>query len=78
MTIAEAMAARTLDKPYVTRERWSYITEHYCGYSYKLLPTDSPDGCISISGASKPSQIIRRWAPRAEDLTADDWITVSG
>jgi len=69
--IQEAIMTRTGEKPYITRRAWEYITTEPVAASVKILPTNSPDGCIVESvSESKPR---RGWQPTAGDLVADDW-----
>lgn len=70
MKIHEAIKATTIRKPYVTREAWAFLTVTP-ETPVKLLPTNSPDGCILISTMQKDS--CRWWQPTAGDLLADDW-----
>lgn len=71
MFIHEAIKARTSDKPFIMREKWADMFGARRGV--KLFPTDSPDGFILHSSATRSAQ--RGWQPEAEDLVADDWIT---
>lgn len=76
MYIHEAIATRTRQKPFITREAWGYVIvtkAPLLGYSIKLNPTDSPDLCIVLS---ETSGATCGWRPSAKDLVADDWITV--
>ena len=76
MNIVEAMNARTPNQIYIMRKAWDYPTEggRNPEAAVKLLPTDSPNGCL-ICGVDE--KIPRgRWQPTAGDLVADDWITV--
>lgn len=73
MYIHEAIKARTMDEPFITREKWLDTFGHW--HRVRLLPTPSPDGMILQSGAVKEPR--RGWQPTAEDLTADDWVTLS-
>ncbi|WP_071428248.1 Thoeris anti-defense Tad2 family protein [Merdimmobilis hominis] len=75
MYIHEAVASCGLEKPFITRKRWMYLTPNPCkGAPVKIQPTNSPDGCIVESVTGKIPH--RRWTPTAEDLVADDWILV--
>ena len=71
MYIHEAIAARTKQKPYITRQAWSYLTDKPCGAAVKIQVTDSPDCCIVESVSAKVLRV--GWQPKAEDLAADDW-----
>ena len=75
MFIHEAIKARTPAKPYITRAAWSHQRERSLVPIPRIFPTDTPDCCVLISGASKPP--CRGWQPIAEDLIADDWETVA-
>lgn len=71
MKIYEAIMARTDERPYIRRRSWDYITIEPVAASVKILPTNSPDGCIVESATEgKPR---RGWQPTAGDLVADDW-----
>lgn len=74
MNIHEAIMARTHEKPYITRRDWGYITVNPVAVSIKILPTNSPDGCVveSVSAEGPRSG----WQPTAGDLAAEDWETV--
>lgn len=74
MYIHEAIQSRSPDKPYITRESWEYITDKPVAAAVKILPTDSPDGCVVESVSRKNP--CRGWQPTAGDLMADDWKTV--
>lgn len=74
MFIHEAIAARSSDKPYITRESWSYITDSPVSAAVKILPTNTPDCCVIMSINSKNP--CRGWQPMAEDLVANDWKVV--
>lgn len=71
MNIHEAIMARTHEKPYITRRDWGYITVNPVAVSIKILPTNSPDGCVveSVSAEGPRSG----WQPTAGDLAAEDW-----
>lgn len=73
MRIDEAIKSVTSQTPFITRAAWMYLTSKPCSAPIKLQPTNSPDGGIvmSLGGA------CRGWQPRAEDLTADDWMLVT-
>lgn len=74
MTILEALSERTERIPYITRGKWNkgYVYQNITETcAVKLLPTNSPDGCVVVSADSEPE--IRTWQPIEEDLTADDW-----
>ncbi len=72
--IHEAIAATTPREPYITRKSWGYTFGSGAprGTAVKLLPTDSPDLCIVLSGQCDTR---RGWSPSREDLIADDWTT---
>lgn len=72
MYIHEAIKARNADHPFITREKW---LDRFGYWSHvRLLPTNSPDGMVYDSHTQKDPR--RGWQPTAEDLCADDWITV--
>lgn len=74
MYIHEAIKARTQDEPFITRQSW---TEDYGAYAWqgaKILPTNTPDCCLTLTRYSRTP--CRGWQPCAVDLLADDWITV--
>lgn len=74
MKISEAIMARTEETPYITRQSWGYITVCPVVANVKILPTNSPDGCIMESATDgKPR---RGWQPTAGDLVAEDWVPV--
>ncbi len=73
MYIHEAIAARTKQEPYITRQTWSYLTDKPCSAAVKIQVTDSPDRCIVMSETSGQTA---GWQPAANDLTADDWKAV--
>lgn len=76
MNIAEAMRSRTNEKPFITRAAWKH-TNKMTGEILQMLidPTNTPDCCVVYSKISTGPR--RRWNPKAEDLSADDW-TVEG
>lgn len=74
MNICEAIIARTDERPYITRRAWEYITPEPVAAGVKILPTNSPDGCVVESVTEKAPR--RGWQPTAGDLVADDWETV--
>lgn len=69
MRIHEAICARSAEEPYITREKWTNVF----GFPapVKVVPTDSPDGCIVLSVAD--NRRFCRWQPTLDDLVADDW-----
>lgn len=73
MYIHEAIRARTPERPYIMRRCWVRLSP-VPGVGVKLQPTNSPDGCIIESDMNEKSR--RSWKPTAEDLTADDRVTV--
>ena len=79
MTIIEAINEvfpATPKKPFfITRKKWSHVVSKQDG-DIKILPTDSPDCMIVYSEANGKEDPRRGWEPTAEDLIADDWITV--
>lgn len=74
VNIHEAIMARTHEKPYITRRDWGYITVNPVAVSIKILPTNSPDGCVVESVSTEGPR--RGWQPTAGDLAAEDWETV--
>lgn len=72
MNIQEAIKSTTKQYPFIRRKAWSgIITHEKCRTPIKVLPTDSPSGCILYEDyrmCVKP-----HWRPNACDLTADDW-----
>lgn len=78
MDIFEAVKIRNEKNGlYITRKKWDYpypTARRDPEPAIKIMPTDSPDGCV-IYGVNE--QIPRRrWYPTAEDLAAQDWLTV--
>ena len=73
MYIHEAIAARTEERPHITREKWMNTFGNYI--RPKLLPTNSPDGMVYDSRTQKEPR--RGWQPTAEDLAANDWVVIS-
>jgi len=49
----------------------SFITRQSYAGNIRIKPTDSCEGFIFINSNNIPHP---RWQPRAEDITADDWI----
>lgn len=77
MYIHKAIQARTKQKPYITRKAWNDLYPMEApGPAIWILPTDSPDGCVIDSQATRSP--CRRWQPTAEDLVADDWMITTG
>ncbi|WP_302970461.1 MW1434 family type I TA system toxin [Ruthenibacterium lactatiformans] len=74
MNIQDAIKMRTLDAPYITRELWNDEESIWGKSRIKIMPTNTPDCCTIESVASRGPR--RGWQPTAEDLIADDWITV--
>lgn len=78
MNIFEAVKTRSEKNGlYITRKKWDYpypSERRDPEPAIKIMPTDSPDGCV-IYGVNKQTP-RRRWQPAAEDLIAEDWITV--
>lgn len=73
MYIHEAIMALTKMKPCIRRRAWEYPTNSP-RIGVKLQPTNSPDGCIVISGTEKT--LRHGWQPTAQDLMAEDWEVV--
>lgn len=71
MLIHEAIAARSADKPYITRRRWSDMGDNFSFPHVKIMPTNSPDCCVVISRDKRATG--RGWQPTMDDLIADDW-----
>lgn len=74
MYIHEAVAEALECNAYITRKSWSHVTNKPCDAAVKILPTDTPDGCIIESVTRKNP--CYGWRPGAEDLTANDWIVL--
>lgn len=75
MNIQEAIAATSKIKPFITRRAWrGVVTNESHKTAIKVQPTDTPDGCIIESAATK--SLRPGWQPRAEDLMANDWESV--
>lgn len=74
MYIYEAIKSTTPQTPYITRKSWCYLTDRPCPAAVKILPTNSPDGCVVKSVSADKSR--RGWQPSADDLTASDWVLV--
>lgn len=75
MYINEAIKARTADAPYIARAKWHEEFGSWRAADIKIQPTNSPDCCIIMSKFNRSPN--RGWQPTAEDLLADDWITMS-
>lgn len=73
MTISEAIKARDRKHPYIRRKSWEYPINKIDS-PLRILPTDSPDGCIVLSPLSEAR--CNGWMPTAADLGADDWEVV--
>lgn len=73
MNIYDAMKARTADRPFITRQAWRNDYGPWAVYGVRVLPTNTPDGCLIQSRASTKMP-IPRWQPTAADLVADDWM----
>lgn len=73
MYIYEAVMSVTRKKPYIRRKSWDYPTDRPT-VSVKILPTNSPDGCVIKSVTEKITR--HGWQPTASDLIADDWETI--
>lgn len=74
MYIHEAIKARTQDEPFITRQSWVDEYGPYAWKGVKILPTSTPDCCLAQTNYSRTP--CRGWQPSAEDLLADDWVTV--
>ena len=70
MYIHEAVQSTSLKHPYITRSSWDRLSPEPSG-GIKIMPTDSPDGCIVISDVKDGRR--RGWQPTAADLAANDW-----
>lgn len=70
MFIHEAIASRTAEASFITREKWRNEWEVA---EIKIQPTNSPDCCIVVSKVNRSP--YRGWQPTADDLMAEDWIT---
>lgn len=75
MYIHEAIKARTPDEPFIIREHWAEEYGVYAREGVKILPTSTPDLCLLTTSYSRRNT-CRGWQPSADDLVADDWITV--
>ena len=76
MNIAEAMRARTKEKPFLSRAKWRIILLD-CPYRPIFIqPTNTPEFCLLYGPSQKAPQ--RGWQPTAEDLMAEDWEVISG
>ena len=75
MYIHEAIAATTENQRFITRKAWLPVSSEKA--IIRILPTNTPDGCVMISDYSSrgPS---RGWQPRLDDLIAKDWIICRG
>lgn len=72
MLIHEAIAATTKVDRFIRRKSWGYLTHHPCpGGAVKIMPTNSPDGCVIYSVAR--TSPVAGWQPKMEDLVATDW-----
>ncbi len=72
MYIHEAIAARTDERPYITRESWK---DKWYRLHVRLLPTNTSDGMVYLSETQETPR--RGWQPRAEELLASDWIATN-
>ena len=66
--IAEAEKDRKDPRKHIQRKKWK--SPSVFG-THKICPTDTPDGCLYYSPASK--MWTGGWQPTKEDLIADDW-----
>lgn len=71
MLIHEAIRSTTQEKPFIARKIWDYPTAARCQSAARILPTDSPDGCIVLTASRETP--CPGWMPTAGDLLADDW-----
>lgn len=74
MNIIEAIAQTGSGMNYITRAAWRHALPFRTTAAVKVLPTDSPEGCLLLSCALEK---YTPWQPRLEDLIADDWRPVS-
>lgn len=73
VNIVEAVKIAMETRMCIRRRCWDYPTSKPM-IAVKILPTNSPDGCVLLGVAH---QIPRNgWQPNAEDLVAEDWETV--
>lgn len=63
VNICEAVKIATQSNKKIFRDKWGNIGLY-------IQPTNGPECCIVYKN-NKPS--AKRWNPKAEDLTADDW-----
>ena len=75
MYIHEAIQSTTAKKPFITRKAW--LPSDVTRAIIRVLPTNTPDCCLMISDYSSRGP-IRGWQPRADDLSADDWVVCCG
>lgn len=73
MYINEAAMSVTPKRPFIRRKSWDYPTDKPT-VAIKILPTNSPDGCVIKSATEKNTR--HGWQPTASDLIADDWETI--
>lgn len=78
MNITEATKARTREQPFIRRKAWDYeiTADSKCAAilqrpKYRILPTNTPEGCLSVSQSSERPKA--GWSPTEEDLLAEDW-----
>ena len=67
MFIHEAVRKAMAIDGYIVRHEWKHLI--------RLRPTNEADGIVLISPNNQSPR--PRWQPRAEDLTADDWIVTT-
>ena len=74
MYIHEAVATALERNACIMRKSWNHVTSKPCDAAIKIWPTNTPDGCIVESVTI--NNLYSGWKPRAEDVTANDWITL--
>lgn len=76
MDICEAMMARDITHPFLTRTVWENVVHEVGERPIYIQPTDTPDGCLYYGPATENPR--SGWQPRAEDLLARDWKVTNG
>lgn len=76
MNIHEAMAARSRQRPFLTRQAWGKVLFTEGSSPVYIQPTDTPEGCLVYGPSQKGPR--RGWQPTETDLLASDWETTAG